>query len=232
MTAPQMARPAPTMAAARTRGRRSSQTIPSRSSETGLSGKRPRRWAMVAHTSPAPISAGPMVTASVIEATSRRTRPASQAWNLSRRRAAGVSAERPSGAATIRTPFAAYAHRSRGRPDQALVLAAAAALDPGNKSRNDAIGKYRGTERSWQIQPGQLVGEVQRGGDGTDAGFGGGERDRQVAGVPDGAQIGGGGVFIEQAYFLVDRIPLGVNEDQHVGIGVDHGFPACRGPGV
>src|SRR5690606_1420224 len=51
-------------------------------------------------TSPAPISEGPTVTARVTERARRMVRPASQAWKRSRRRAAGVRAERPRGAAT------------------------------------------------------------------------------------------------------------------------------------
>src|SRR5690554_4235487 len=69
MTAPLTASPAPTAAAVSTRGIRSSQTMPSRSS---LSGVVPNpRWCRTdAHTSPAVISAGPIVTAKTTDAAS------------------------------------------------------------------------------------------------------------------------------------------------------------------
>src|SRR5690625_1945936 len=67
MTAPDTARPAPTAAAVKARGSRICQTIPS-SMRVRPDSPNPAWWAKLAHTSPILRCAGPIVTATVMDA--------------------------------------------------------------------------------------------------------------------------------------------------------------------
>src|SRR5690554_3217150 len=202
MTAPLTASPAPTAAAVSTRGIRSSQTMPSRSS---LSGVVPSpRWCRTdAQTSPAVMSAGPKVTARITDATSAA----------------------PKAPATITVEGFAVREFLAGRSLLAGRgnLAGRACRDQPSLSRPPLL---------IQPQPTQLPTQLHDRRNRPHPGLAGRERDHEVALVDDSVEARGGGVRLQHADLLLRRVRHGVDQHDDVGIRCDDRLPAVRRPGL